>query len=196
MRLVALIAAVCAAAFARRRCGVGERGHRRRRHDAACIALPSARAGPVSGGRRPAWVQRAVQSHDLAAGCALYAIGASIWRRRALSCCSSTASARVVSGRNAVCAFPSGPRALRVADANAARHWLQSQDFVKPDRIALLGWSNGGTSTLWAVRPHAAPRDGKPDFRAAVAFYPGCRLLNEAAWSARIPTLVLIGAAR
>src|SRR5262249_41209765 len=80
----------------------------------------------------------------------------------------------------------------RVADANAARRWLQGKDWVKADRVALLGWSSGATSTLWAVRPHAASRDGKPDFRSAVALYPGCRRLTELAWSARIPTLTLI----
>jgi dienelactone hydrolase len=83
----------------------------------------------------------------------------------------------------------------RVADANAARVWLQGQSFVRPDRVYLLGWSNGGSSTLWTVRPQAAPKDGHPDFRAAVAFYPGCRTPTEAAWSARIPILILIGAA-
>src|SRR5262249_56335176 len=51
------------------------------------------------------------------------------------------------------------------------------------------------TSTLWAVRPRAAVHDGAPDFRSAVAFYPGCRRLNDLAWSARAPTLLLIGAA-
>jgi dienelactone hydrolase len=31
------------------------------------------------------------------------------------------------------------------------------------------------------------------DFRSAVAFYPNCRRLRETAWSARVPTLILIG---
>jgi dienelactone hydrolase len=83
----------------------------------------------------------------------------------------------------------------RVADANAARHWLQSQAFVRPDRISLIGWSNGAAAALWAVRPTAAPHDGSADFRSAVAFYPGCRRLRETAWSARVPTLILIGSA-
>jgi dienelactone hydrolase len=81
----------------------------------------------------------------------------------------------------------------RVADAAAARHWLQQQPEVKADRISLLGWSNGASGVLWAVRPHPGHGDG-PDFRSAVAFYPGCRRLNSTAWSARVPTLVLIGA--
>jgi dienelactone hydrolase len=83
----------------------------------------------------------------------------------------------------------------RVADANAARRWLQSQSFVRPDHISLLGWQNGGVAALWAVRPTAAPRDGSTDFRSAVAFYPNCRRLRETAWSGRVPTLILIGSA-
>lgn len=83
----------------------------------------------------------------------------------------------------------------RVSDANAARRWLQTQSYVRADRISLLGWSNGAIATLWAVRPTAAPHDGSADFRSAVAFYPGCRRLRETAWSARVPTLILIGSA-
>lgn len=83
----------------------------------------------------------------------------------------------------------------RVADANAARRWLQSQSWAIKDRVSLLGWANGGVASLWAVRPRILARDGMPDFRSAVALYPGCRRLTEAAWSARIPTLILIGKA-
>lgn len=83
----------------------------------------------------------------------------------------------------------------RMADANATRVWLQAQPFVKADHISLLGWSNGGVSVLWSVRPQARIKDDKPDFRSAVAFYPGCRRLETAAWSARVPTLILSGAA-
>jgi dienelactone hydrolase len=83
----------------------------------------------------------------------------------------------------------------RVADAQAARQWLQRQSFVINDRVSLLGWSNGAIATLWAVRPQAGPQDGLPDFRTAVAFYPGCGTVAKAGWSARVPTLVLLGQA-
>ena len=86
----------------------------------------------------------------------------------------------------------------RVADADAARAWLQSQSWVAPDRVALLGWSSGAITALWAVRARAQlqPQSkDSPDFRSAVAFYPGCRRLSNAAWSARVPTLILIGRA-
>jgi dienelactone hydrolase len=86
-------------------------------------------------------------------------------------------------------------RRERVADANAARRWLQTQGFVKGDRISLLGWSNGGSAALWTVRPTTKPKDVASDFRSAVALYPSCRLLRETAWSARVPTLILIGSA-
>src|SRR5262245_15447615 len=83
----------------------------------------------------------------------------------------------------------------RVADAVAAREWLQSQSFARADRVSLMGWSNGGVSVLWTVRPQAAVHDAKPDFRSAVALYPGCNRLDSTAWSTRIPTLILIGGA-
>jgi dienelactone hydrolase len=83
----------------------------------------------------------------------------------------------------------------RVADANAARRWLQAQSFVRADRVSLLGWSNGGSAALWAVRPTTAPHDSGADFRSAIAFYPSCRRLRVTAWSARVPTLILAGSA-
>lgn len=83
----------------------------------------------------------------------------------------------------------------RVADATAALAWLHHQSFAKPDRIFLLGWSSGGISVLWTVRPQAGAREEGPDFRSAVALYPGCNRLETTAWSARIPTLILIGRA-
>jgi dienelactone hydrolase len=87
------------------------------------------------------------------------------------------------------------PSRERTADADVARHWLQAQNFIRADHISLLGWANGGTAALWAVRPNAVPHDGGADFRSAVAFYPGCRRLRLTAWSARVPTLILIGTA-
>lgn len=82
----------------------------------------------------------------------------------------------------------------RVADADAALRWLEQQPDVKKDRVSLIGWSNGASGVLWTVRPHHR-RDDKPDFRSAVALYPGCRRLETTAWSTRVPTLILIGAA-
>jgi dienelactone hydrolase len=85
-------------------------------------------------------------------------------------------------------------RRERVADIMAAREWLLQQPWVSQDRISLIGWANGASALLWAVRPQLASRKIEPDFRSAVAFYPDCRISSGLGWSARVPTLVLIGA--
>jgi dienelactone hydrolase len=89
---------------------------------------------------------------------------------------------------------PVRPDRERIADTQAARDWLQKQDFIRKDRITLLGWGNGGIAALWAVRPSLEPDDDRPDFRSAAVLYPGCRRLGDTAWSTRVPTLILIGA--
>jgi dienelactone hydrolase len=85
-------------------------------------------------------------------------------------------------------------RRERVTDILAARQWLIQQAWVARDRISLLGWANGASALLWAVRPQLLLHHAEPDFRSAVAFYPDCRLSSGLGWSARVPTLVLIGA--
>jgi dienelactone hydrolase len=85
-------------------------------------------------------------------------------------------------------------RRERVTDILASRQWLMQQAWVARDRISLMGWANGASALLWAVRPQLLLRHAEPDFRSAVAFYPDCRLSSGLGWSARVPTLVLIGA--
>ncbi|MDI3563227.1 dienelactone hydrolase family protein [Bradyrhizobium sp. Arg816] len=85
-------------------------------------------------------------------------------------------------------------RRERVADVAASRAWLMKQSWVARDRVSLIGWANGASALLWAVRPQSAAREAGPDFRAAIAFYPDCRISAGLGWSARVPTLVLIGA--
>jgi dienelactone hydrolase len=88
----------------------------------------------------------------------------------------------------------------RARDAQAAARWLASQPGIDAQRIALVGWSNGGSTVLHAVGTGGpAPN---PDFRAAIAFYPGCRVPLERAlreegapWAARLPLTILIGGA-
>jgi dienelactone hydrolase len=85
-------------------------------------------------------------------------------------------------------------RRERVADIMASRQWLLRQPWVAQDRISLIGWAHGASTVLWAVRPQLASPKAEPDFRAAIAFYPACRISSGLGWSARVPTLVLIGA--
>jgi dienelactone hydrolase len=84
-------------------------------------------------------------------------------------------------------------RRERVADIVAARQWLMQQPWVAHERISLIGWANGASALLWAVRPQLLSRSTEPDFRSAIAFYPDCRLSSRLGWSARVPTLVMIG---
>ena len=84
-------------------------------------------------------------------------------------------------------------RRERVADIMASRQWLVQQPWAAPDRISLMGWANGASALLWAVRPQLSSRRVEPDFRSAVAFYPDCRISSGLGWSARVPTLLLIG---
>jgi dienelactone hydrolase len=87
------------------------------------------------------------------------------------------------------------PSRERVADAKAGLAYLAARPDVKADAIALLGWSNGGSSVLYSVEPKNAPAQG-PDFAKAVAFYPGCRLpLESGKWRSRVPLLILMGEA-
>ena len=85
-------------------------------------------------------------------------------------------------------------RRERVTDIAASRAWLLQQPWAARNRISLLGWGNGASALLWAVRPQSSSRNAQPDFRSAIAFYPDCRLSSGLGWSARIPTLLLIGA--
>lgn len=87
------------------------------------------------------------------------------------------------------------PSHERVDDALAALAYLGAQANVTTQAISLLGWSNGGSTVLYAVEPKHAPRSGL-DFAKAVAFYPGCRVpLETGQWKTRMPLLILIGQA-
>jgi dienelactone hydrolase len=85
-------------------------------------------------------------------------------------------------------------RRERVADITASRQWLEQQPWAAHDRISLIGWANGASALLWAVRPQLSSRGAEPDFRSAIAFYPDCRVSSGLGWSTRVPTLLLIGA--
>jgi len=86
----------------------------------------------------------------------------------------------------------------RPQDAYAALRYLQGQDFVRADRIGLIGWSLGGGTVLNTIRatsPARPPVLPAGDFRAAVAFYPAsCSTgLQGAGWSSPVALLVLVG---
>ena len=55
-------------------------------------------------------------------------------------------------------------RRERVADIMASRQWLVQQPWAAHDRISLLGWANGASALLWAVRPQLSSRNRRAGF--------------------------------
>jgi len=86
----------------------------------------------------------------------------------------------------------------RPLHAYGALAWLRTRADIDPDRIGLMGWSNGGSATLAAMgddNPAALTAHG---FRAAAALYPGCGLkqrFKARGYKPYAPVLVLIGTA-
>jgi dienelactone hydrolase len=81
----------------------------------------------------------------------------------------------------------------RADDARGALRYLQGRPEVRPDRIGLLGWSNGAAATLSVLFDEGT---AERDFRAAVAFYPNCTRKYPGGPEFRpyAPLYVLVGA--
>jgi dienelactone hydrolase len=89
----------------------------------------------------------------------------------------------------------------RVHDAYAGLAYVRALPVVDAARVAVLGWSNGGSAALSAVavvnNPATLPAAG--GFRTAVSFYPGCGLRNQygnpstGTWLPYAPTRILHG---
>ena len=84
--------------------------------------------------------------------------------------------------------YDSRPEALnevtvRPLDAYGALAWLRRRDDVVADRIALQGWSNGGSAALATMASAGAPGLASlspvTGFRGALAFYPACGLKGQ-----------------
>jgi dienelactone hydrolase len=81
----------------------------------------------------------------------------------------------------------------RADDARGGLRYLQGRPDVKRDRVALLGWSNGGAAALSVLFDEGSV---ERDFRAAVAFYPNCTRKYPGGPDFRpyAPLYVLVGA--
>jgi dienelactone hydrolase len=75
----------------------------------------------------------------------------------------------------------------RVNDAYDAKKYLADLPFIDQKRIAIMGWSHGGVTTLESL-----DRNEENPFRVAVAFYPSCRISLT---GLNAPLLILIGEA-
>jgi dienelactone hydrolase len=103
-------------------------------------------------------------------------------------------------GKESLCSEKIGTRDLTSAnrrlDVLGALNWIVTRPEVDGGRVALLGWSHGGTTVLSANNRHlseVAAHAVKP--RAAIAFYPGCTAYLNARGGYRpnTPLLLMIG---
>jgi dienelactone hydrolase len=88
---------------------------------------------------------------------------------------------------------------VRPLDAYAGLKFLASKTYVSANQVALLGWSQGGSSVMAAM--HAGRADPVYRFEAAAAFYPGCGLYNafgglsQSRWRPYAPFQIFLGSA-
>lgn len=84
----------------------------------------------------------------------------------------------------------------RRKDISGALRWLSRQPGVDPNRVAVIGWSQGGASALaFASEAHASALNRPLSPKAAIAFYPGCSAYSgpRSTYRNDIPALVLTG---
>jgi dienelactone hydrolase len=67
----------------------------------------------------------------------------------------------------------------RARDVQGALVWLNDQAWADRSRVALIGWSNGGSTVLNAVGRDFVPAQGGGALSVAMAIYPGCRVFLD-----------------
>ena len=75
-------------------------------------------------------------------------------------------------------------------DAYRALAFLVKQPFVDPDRVAVVGFSQGGRIALTSVEHGIIEQTSRNRFRAAVAFYPPCSAFKD---DMTVPALIIVG---
>jgi len=101
-------------------------------------------------------------------------------------------------GETELCTQKIGERRItqreRRADTLAALAWVAGQPWVQPKRIALLGWSHGGSAVLAAT--DASRKDVRQQAvqpAVAIAFYPGCGAPQDAGYKPAAPLVLMLG---
>ena len=101
-------------------------------------------------------------------------------------------------GETELCTQKIGSRKIdqteRRADALGTVAWVAAQPWAQPNRIALLGWSHGGSAVLSATDSTRADVRGQPVRPAvAVAFYPGCAAAIKSGYKPNAPLVLMLG---
>lgn len=109
-------------------------------------------------------------------------------------------------GRQSVCLVKRGEPTIapftRRLDALGALAYGAQRPEIDPGRTAIVGWSQGGSTTLAAsngkdpaIEAFYAATGAPPPFKAAVAFYPGCVVSLRAGgrWLPAMPLRIDVG---
>lgn len=90
----------------------------------------------------------------------------------------------------------SDARKYRTTDAFDALRFLRAQKFVDPNRVFLIGQSNGGSVAMIAAMEKSRARNlkGQQGFRGVVALYPWCGATGSKRPNLSSPLLILGGA--
>jgi dienelactone hydrolase len=110
-------------------------------------------------------------------------------------------------GRRELCTQPVAEQTIRIAnrrlDVLGALEYLRSRPDIATRRIAVLGWSHGGSTVLAAINTHSptlaryleAHPAGEQYLRAAIAFYPGCTasLRDRGGFASAAPLAMFVG---
>lgn len=98
-----------------------------------------------------------------------------------------------------LCRQKIGNRAItqtqRRHDALATLNWVAAQAWGQSPKIAVLGWSHGGSAVLSATdagHPEVSAQALKA--RVAIAFYPGCGAARKAGYRPNTRLVMLLGA--
>ena len=101
-------------------------------------------------------------------------------------------------GETELCTQKIGSRKIdqtqRRADLLGSLVWIAAQPWAQPNRIALLGWSHGGSAVLAATDASRSDVRGQAVKPAiAVAFYPGCAAAAKAGYQPSAPLVLMLG---
>ncbi|HKU08773.1 MAG TPA: dienelactone hydrolase family protein [Bradyrhizobium sp.] len=87
-------------------------------------------------------------------------------------------------------ACTSGAPPATAHDAYRALNFLVRHPAVDPERVAVIGFSQGAWLALFSVERGGIERNAKEKFRSAVGFYPPCLGFKD---DMSVPTLILVG---